>query len=123
MTASRPLKTLLVEDDPALADLTLEMLEITGCDVVAASSPEEAVKLLEAERDFELLFTDYLFPGGVTGVKLAEQASEITPGIKVIVASGMDQATINADSSNQYQTLQKPYWMDDIKKRLTQLFS
>jgi len=120
--ATKPIKTLLVEDDPDLIDMAMELLEMTGCEVTPVLSPEEAMDSIETKDDFELLFTDYRFPSVVTGIDLADKVTDISPKIKVIIATGYDQQAIQAQASEHYRVLYKPYRLEALQDLLKQLF-
>jgi hypothetical protein len=65
---------LVVEDDERLRNIASRTLRNQGYDVVAAAKGEKAIRHVEDGRHFDLLFTDVVLPGGMTGVQVAEQA-------------------------------------------------
>ena len=118
-----PIRTLLVEDDPDLVDIAMELLELSGCKVTSAISPEGAMKILASTTDFELLFTDYRFPSVLTGIDLADQIKTLIPNIKVIIATGFDQETIQAKADPSYKVIYKPYRLEALKDEMRKMFS
>jgi signal transduction histidine kinase/CheY-like chemotaxis protein len=106
---SRPLRILLVDDDPAVRDTTRALLVEAGHDVTAAASATEALELLRSGFAFDLLVTDVAMP--VTdGGSLAEDARQITPGLPVLFITGYakDDALVRWEGRDA-RTLDKPY--------------
>lgn len=62
---------LIVEDDPLLRMLAVEVVEEAGFVTLEAGNADEAVALLESHTDISLLFTDIDMPGSMDGLKLA----------------------------------------------------
>jgi PAS domain S-box-containing protein len=94
----RPLPTgneriLFVDDEPALADLSSQMLSRLGYQVEIRTSPVEALEAFRANpQKFNLVITDMTMPG-MTGLKLAKKLKEIAPGIPIVLCTGFsDQA-------------------------------
>jgi len=81
-------KILMVDDDQILLETAVEQLQSLGYEVVPAVSAAEALAALERHDDIDLLFTDVVMPGDLTGRVLAEKATELRPGLKVLFASG-----------------------------------
>src|SRR3954466_3476297 len=72
----------LVEDEPLVRMLGVDLLTEAGFEVLQASDADEALTLLEARPDIEVLFTDVNMPGSLDGLKLASWASESRPHLK-----------------------------------------
>jgi len=83
-----PIKVLLVDDEPALRALGEDLLVEEGCDVVCASSAQQALELFaQHEQRFNLVVTDESMPGK-TGTELAQQLFQLAPELPVILCSG-----------------------------------
>ena len=78
---------LVVDDDDAVVEITAEILETLGYDVLTAQDGSEAVELLRSNSRISVLFTDIQMPG-MGGEELAEIAVMLLPGIRVIFTSG-----------------------------------
>jgi DNA-binding NtrC family response regulator len=79
---------LLVDDEPALADLLKKYLERLGYRVDACTHPEAALALLDAQPDrYAVLVTDLTLPT-MSGEDLIVQSRERAPGLRAIIASG-----------------------------------
>lgn len=80
---------LLVEDEEPVRNLGRHVLERAGYTVIEAADGIEAKKIWEANREeIDLLFTDIVMPGGVSGFELASALQEIDPDLGVIFISG-----------------------------------
>ncbi len=101
---------LLAEDNPLVREMALRMLSDAGFRGVAASDGEEALRLLEGLPHVDILVTDQLMPGALSGTQLAEAARARRPGLPVLIVTGFDP---QADRSRQapigYEVLPKPY--------------
>ena len=80
-------KILVVDDDPEVREILAETLVEFGYGVTQAGSGEEALPVLEARPDIDLVITDVRMPG-MSGLELVEQARARRVGLKVIVISG-----------------------------------
>jgi len=94
----RPIPTgteriLFIDDEPVIINLTKQILESLGYDVVARNSSIEALELFKEKKDcFDLVITDMTMPH-MTGEKLAENLMQIRPDIPVILCSGLSFMT------------------------------
>jgi len=79
---------LIVEDDPLLRMLAVEIAHEAGFAALEACDADSAVTLLEARNYIVLLFTDVQMPGSMDGIKLAHAVRDRWPPIKIMVASG-----------------------------------
>jgi PAS domain S-box-containing protein len=80
---------LVVEDDPSLARLTEGVLRRCGYRVWTAGDAESALALWALHQaEIDLVLTDVVLPGGVSGVALAKRLMEAKPGLKVVYTSG-----------------------------------
>jgi CheY-like chemotaxis protein len=80
---------LLVEDEEQVRALTRRVLETYGYQVHDAASGNEALELCRTKApQIDLLLTDVIMPGGVTGRELAEKLTAQYAGLKVIFTSG-----------------------------------
>ncbi len=79
---------LIVEDDPLLRMLAVEVVEEAGFVALEAGNADEAVALLESRLDISILFTDIEMPGTMDGLNLAHAVRDRWPPIKILVVSG-----------------------------------
>jgi PAS domain S-box-containing protein len=85
---------LLVEDNEFLATTVLEILTEQGYRALLAPDGETAIRILEANPDINLLFTDVGLPGALNGRQLADEAKRRWPELKVLFTTGYTQNAI-----------------------------
>ncbi|MBI5386313.1 MAG: PAS domain S-box protein [Verrucomicrobia bacterium] len=104
-------RLLVVEDDPAVQALVAEVLRKLGYQVTTANSGVEALELWGRNQGVDLLLTDIVMPGGVSGVALARRLREQRPALKVVFSSGYSVESTQAglEISPTTRFLQKPY--------------
>jgi PAS domain S-box-containing protein len=113
-------KILLVEDDARVLAMTLDVLTDLGYHVTCAANAGEALDALHADREIDLLFTDVVMPGGVSGVALARTARDLRPGLAVLLTSGfMGEGAAAQDV--EFPLLDKPYDTPSMAAKLRQL--
>jgi signal transduction histidine kinase/ActR/RegA family two-component response regulator len=83
-------ETILVcEDDEDVRAYTVDLLGELGYRVLEAHDGASSIRLLrDPEIRVDLLFTDVVLPGGISGATLAEQAREARPGLKILFTTG-----------------------------------
>jgi PAS domain S-box-containing protein len=85
---------LLVEDDPMVRSFAKKELVSLGYRVVEAANALTALDLLRGSEVFDLLFTDVVMPGGMSGKQLADEALKVRPALKVLYTSGYTENAI-----------------------------
>jgi signal transduction histidine kinase/FixJ family two-component response regulator len=106
-----PETILLVEDENNLLELMREVLEQHQYRVLTAVSGDEALRVWDKHNgQIDLLLTDMIMPGGMTGDELAAELKRRKPGLKTIYASGYTSAFVGRDFGEDAITfLAKPY--------------
>lgn len=79
---------LVVEDEPLLRMMAVDLVEEAGFEAVEAAGADEAVAILEARTDITIVFTDVDMPGSMDGLKLAAAIRDRWPPIEIIITSG-----------------------------------
>jgi PAS domain S-box-containing protein len=87
-------RILLVEDDPMVRSFARKELVSLGYRVVEAANALTALDLLRGSEVFDLLFTDVVMPGGMSGKQLADEALKVRPALKVLYTSGYTENAI-----------------------------
>jgi CheY-like chemotaxis protein len=110
-------RILLVEDDPTVLTLTLDMLTGLGYEVDTATNAGEALAIIHSGAKIDLLFTDVVMPGGVSGVSLARTARELRSDLGVLLTSGFvgEGAVLETD---EFPLLDKPYELPQLAAKL-----
>jgi len=112
---SAPL-VLLVEDDPVVANLAEELLDELGYRVLVAHSGSEALNLIMSREDVQVLFSDVVMPGGMTGVELAQKARLRRPELPVLLTTGYSETVTRAC---EFPLLPKPYQLNELSAALS----
>ncbi|UPK33843.1 PAS domain S-box protein [Bradyrhizobium sp. 186] len=102
---------LIVEDDPFVRSYAVMSLESLGYKVISAVDGKEALQKLEAAPHVDLLFTDVVMPGGISGWELAGLARKVRPELHVLLTSGYALETLAANGHVRQGALilEKPY--------------
>ena len=105
---------LVVEDEALVRDVVVEIIEDLGYKVLATSNGVEALALLRSGEPIDLLFSDVLMRGGMSGVTLAEQARQIRGGLKVLLTSGYPSRDGARVGPAEFPMIRKPYQRDKL---------
>ena len=104
----RPGAVLIVEDDVLVRTMASDILAEAGFRAFEAHDAQEAITLLEARADVQVLFTDWNMPGEIDGAELAHLVSKRWPAVGIIVTSGkMRPAPGDLPAGARF--LKKPY--------------
>jgi CheY-like chemotaxis protein len=99
---------LTVEDEFLTSEYLSGILEDAGYEVLGTSNADEAIAILEARNDIQIIITDIQLPGSMDGLKLAEAVRERWPAIKFIVTTGRRRPS-DEQMPEQSQFVPKPY--------------
>lgn len=116
-----PKKILVADDDKAMLGLYDRIFSDTDYSVSKAASFSEASKLL-AEKTFDLLITDFMFPDGL-GTELAAIFRQKRRGAKCLLVTGSPSATPDLRSGFAGRCLEKPFKVEDLLEAVGQAFS
>jgi len=113
-------RVLLVEDDPTVLTLTLDMLTGLGYQVVTATNANEALEIIQSDAQIDVLFSDVVMPGGISGVGLARTARDLRPDLKVLLTSGYVGEGAVLETA-EFPLLDKPYETGVLAAKLRKL--
>jgi two-component system cell cycle sensor histidine kinase/response regulator CckA len=116
---------LLVDDQLDVRDFIARVLANNGYEVLTAASGIEAIEVWRANRDrIQMLLTDMIMPGGLSGADLARQLRGDVPGLKVIYTSGYSMDFISRKVALQpgINFLQKPYTPGQLTRAIRESF-
>lgn len=111
---------LVVEDNAQVRRVTVERVLALGYRVVEAASGNEALALLESGKHADLVFSDVVMPGGISGFDLARIIRERWPNLPVLLTSGFaaDVASDAGAEADGHDILSKPYSQAALEKAL-----
>jgi signal transduction histidine kinase len=114
---------LVVDDDEEVRSITKTMLEKLGYCVLAASDARMALEMLRQDASgVDLLFTDIIMPGGMSGFDLVRKAQEYYPGLKSLYTSGYTEKTLPDYQLRVGQDLlAKPYRKETLAKKVREI--
>jgi signal transduction histidine kinase/CHASE3 domain sensor protein/CheY-like chemotaxis protein len=109
---------MVVEDDSLVRNFVAAQLQSLGYKTVAAADARAALVIIDNGQPFDLLFTDVIMPGGMTGRQLADETAKRRPGIKVLYTSGYtDNAIVHHGRLDKgVLLLTKPYRKSQLAK-------
>jgi signal transduction histidine kinase len=110
---------LVVEDDEDVRRLVQRQLRELGYMVLSATDGRDALRRIEEQR-IDLLFTDIVMPGGMSGIELGALAARARPGLRILYTSGFTRAG-PTELSNEAHLLTKPYRKRDLALRVREL--
>ena len=112
---------LVVEDDPAVLALAVDTLQGFGYRVTTARNAAGALRRLRGRQAFDMLFSDVVMPGGVSGIELARRARVLRPDLKILLTSGFVGEEAEA-WANEFPMIDKPYEPSRLVSRVRAAF-
>ncbi len=112
-------RVLLVEDDDSVRAIAEGALLDFGCSVVTALDGASALATLDREAPFDLLMSDIIMPGGVSGVDLAHAASARDPGMAILLTTGYAGDRLSMTPAElPWPLLRKPFRVEQLAEAL-----
>ena len=119
---SRKASLLVVEDQDEIRQLLADALAEFGHEVRTARAAEEALEILERDARIDVLVTDIILPGGMTGMDLVRKARQLSPDLKILTISGnADDRSIRASSLDRCAFLAKPFRPSELNRAVGEL--
>ncbi|WP_440981201.1 response regulator [Shinella sumterensis] len=114
---------LVVDDEPLVRMVAVEILEDLGYVVLEAGDGPSALKILEARPDICLLVTDVGLPNGMNGRQLADVVREKRPELNVLFVTGYaENAVLNHGHLERgMQVVTKPFSSETLARRVKDL--
>jgi CheY-like chemotaxis protein len=111
---------LVVEDDDDVRAYSVESLRELGYRVIEAHDGSSALRLLERQPRVDLLFTDVVLPGNLTGAQVAAQARALRPDLKVLFTTGYARNAIihHGRLDEGVHLITKPFTFSDLAARV-----
>jgi CheY-like chemotaxis protein len=108
---------LVVEDNNEIRALVTTQLRRFGYTAIEATDPMDALVILRSTQQIDLLFTDVVMPGGLSGPDLAEQAKTVRPRLKILFTSGFPDVH-GRERPQDAPLLCKPYRGQELALKL-----
>ena len=119
-----PPTILVVEDDVLVRSTAATYLRECGFDVIEANSADEALRVLQAGVEVDILFSDIQMPGSMDGFGLAQWVRRERPRLKVILTSGAARTAKEAgDLFEDGPFLAKPYDHAELERHIRSLLA
>ncbi|MCD4863556.1 PAS domain-containing hybrid sensor histidine kinase/response regulator [Pseudomonas sp. PLB05] len=114
---------LIVDDEPTVRMLVMDILEDLGYAVLEAADSLTGLKILQSDVHLDLLITDVGLPGGMNGRQMADAGRQSRPGLKTLFITGYaENAAIgNGHLDPGMEILTKPFAVDALAARVREM--
>jgi len=111
---------LVVEDEPAVRMIVVDVLSDLGYAVLQAGDGRSGLQILESAARVDLLLTDVGLPGGMNGRQLADVARQQRPDLKVLFVTGYAESVAVGDGRLEHgmQVMTKPFAVAALAARV-----
>ena len=111
---------LVVDDEPVVRMLVVEVLEELGYAAIEAADGRSGLRQIEAGGRLDLLVTDVGLPGGMNGRQLANAARVCRPGLKVLFITGFAESFATGDGAMEpgMEIMTKPFPMGALATKI-----
>nr|WP_229205798.1 PAS domain-containing hybrid sensor histidine kinase/response regulator [Duganella sp. Leaf126] len=118
-------KILVVDDEPLVRSVAVEVLRDLGYDVSEAEDGPSALNAFAARPDIDMLVTDVGMPNGMNGRQLADAIRVRRPGLPILFITGYAEYTVlnHGDLDAGMQVLTKPFAAEQLGQRVGELLA
>jgi len=116
---------LVVEDDEGVRDVATMMLIEAGYMVITASTGPKGLEEFKKNRDINLVFSDIIMPGGMTGIEMARKILDINPSMPVLLATGYTEKMLKdrIEDMGNVMCIPKPYDTEKLPSMIDSMMS
>ncbi len=116
---------LVVDDEPSVRALVIEVLIEQGYQVLEAEAGAPALQILQSRQRIDLLISDVGLPGGMNGRQLADAARLLRPSLKVLFVTGYAENAALGDGVLEpgMYVLTKPFPIPTLTGRVKELLA
>ena len=111
---------LVVEDDERVREVAIGTLRDAGFQVIAANDAPQALAILDRTGPIDVLFSDIVMPGGMSGIELAQNARRRRPSLPVLLATGY-AGPAGCLPTHGFEVLAKPYDQSMLTHRIMEM--
>jgi PAS domain S-box-containing protein len=114
---------LIIDDEPTVRMLVIDVLEDLGFTVLEAGDAAAGLRILQSTTPVDLLVSDVGLPGGMNGRQLADAARTIRPDLKVLFITGYAENAIigNSQLGPGMRVLTKPFVVETFAARVLEM--
>ena len=114
---------LVIDDEPTVRMLIVEVLEESGYTVLEAEDGAGGLRILQSDARVDLLITDVGLPGGINGRQVADAARVTRPALKVLFITGYAENAVVGNGHLQVgmEIITKPFVVADLGRRVREL--
>lgn len=114
---------LIVDDEPTVRMLVVEVLEELGYAAIEAADGPAGLKILQSDTRIDLLVTDVGLPGGMNGRQMADAARVGRPDLKILFITGYAENAVvgNGHLDPGMHVMTKPFAIDALAGRIRDL--
>lgn len=107
---------LVVEDDANVREVAIKTLQDAGYTIISAQDGREGLKQFDENPQIELVFSDVIMPGGISGISMAEKIIDKNPRVPILLATGYTEKSRKDRLSNHDNVVfvSKPYDTDEL---------
>jgi CheY-like chemotaxis protein len=116
------MRVLVVEDEPLIRMLMVEILAAAGFDILEAASGPEACRLIEDPNHVDLVVTDLNMPQA-DGITVANRARKHSPNVPVLFVSARSDLLASLSAPRPYSYLTKPFSMEELATAVARLLN
>ena len=80
---------LVVEDEPGVRDVAMQMLKFSGFRVLEAIDAKSGLAMFNQHPEIDLVFTDVIMPGGISGIEMAKEILKIKPQALILLVDNL----------------------------------
>jgi signal transduction histidine kinase/CheY-like chemotaxis protein len=117
---------LVVEDEPAVREVAVAILNDLGYRVLEAADGEEGLRVFAAQADsIALVLSDVVLPGELRGREMAGRITAMRPGVKVLFMSGYTENSIvhHGRLDEGVQLIGKPFKREQLARRVADVLA
>ncbi|QLO44532.1 response regulator [Citrobacter freundii] len=109
---------LVLEDEADVRQTLCEQLHLLGYLTLEAANGEQAMHLLAASSEIDILISDLMLPGGLSGVDVVNHALKHYPQLSILLISGQDLRPAHNPALPEVALLRKPFTRGELAQAL-----